>query len=262
MAILLYGNGLTEELIPNNLTFSDEEILEIFSDYSSIETKRLEEIPNTWCVWGVNPDNKEEDYNKLGSDVIQEHCYSHLAILHDTEVDPSWNLTDSVIYDGYAQFKMKILLFLDEIAREAIKDIEKMREENGNKGRTLMLDQIAISTDKRVIFKLDLNKQIPGFFDKDNFTEFAIKCESFISESYKDGDIFPVFADKKMIIVLEDPQVKTFIDSLIKIFQDTEEFEKCSKIRNIYNQWVDYKEKKNKPKKRGRPKKKKEDDPQ
>lgn len=258
--ILLYGNGLTEEIISSNLTFSDDEILEIFSDYSTIETKRLEEVPNTWCIWGVNSDRKEEDYNKLASDVIQEHCYSHLAILHDTEVDPSWNLTDSVIYDGYDQFKTKILLFLDEIAREVIKDIERAREENGNNERTLILDQLAISTDKRVIFKLDINKQIPGFFHKDNFTEFAIKCERFISESYKDGDIFPIFADKRMIIVMDDDQVKIFIDSLIKIFQDNEEFEKCSIINRIYNQWVEYKEKKSKPKKRGRPKKKKEDD--
>jgi len=258
MAIILYSNGLTEEILPQGLTFSDEEILGFFKAFNNIQTKRLDEVPNTWCVWGELKNPAEDDYNKLASEVIQEHCYSQIFFLHDTEVDPSWNLTDAIIYHNYPIFKKQILKFLDEIAIETIREIEQIREETGK--TNMSLEQVAVSTDKRVIFKLDPNKQDSHFFKHDNFQEFAIKCYNFIDTSYKDGVIFPIYADKKMIIVLEESQVKQYLDLLIDFFQKKEEFEKCARLRDIYKNWVAFNEKqKNKPK-RGRPKKKKQDD--
>ena len=50
--IILYGNGLTEEMLPKEHTFSDQEILDLFKEFDSMQTQRLDEVPNTWCVWG------------------------------------------------------------------------------------------------------------------------------------------------------------------------------------------------------------------
>jgi hypothetical protein len=260
MAIALYGNGLTEEIIPTNLTFSDQEILEFFKEFNNIQTKRLDEVPNTWCVWGELKQPNEDDYNKLASEIIREHCYSKLFLLHDTEVDPSWNLTDSIIYDGYEIFKKKILKFLDEVAIETIREIEQIRDAAG-KPNLMALDQVAISADKRVIFKFNPEKQQPDFFKPSHFEEFALKCFNFMDKFYKDGEVLPIYADKKMIIVMEDSQVKQYIDLLIKFFEKREEYLKCARINEIYKSWTEFKEKKAAPKKRGRPRKKKEDDP-
>jgi hypothetical protein len=258
MAIILYGNGLTEEISPTQFTFSDEEILQFFNEFKDIQTKRLDEIPNTWCVWGELENPEEDDYNKLASEIIQYHCYSKLLLLHDTEVDPSWNLTDLIIYDGYDLFKKKILQFLDQIAIETIKEIEQIREESG-KPKLMALEQVAISMDKRVIFKFDPDKQQKDFYNPMIFAEWANKSFNFIDSSYKDGEIFPIFADKKMIMILEDFHVKRYMDLLMKFFEVKEEYLKCARITEIYKNWEKYKAKK-KPK-RGRPKKKKEDDP-
>ena len=260
MAIILYGNGLTEEIIPSKYTFSDQEILEFFKEFNNIQTKRLDEVPNTWCVWGELTKPSEEDYNKLASEVIREHCYSKLFLLHDTEVDPSWNLTDAVIYEGYEGFKKKILKFLDEVAIETIREIEQIRETSG-KPNLMALDQVAISMDKRVIFKFNPDKQQGDFFKPSHFEEFANKCFNFLDKFYKDGDTLPIYADKKMIIVLDDSQVDQVINILIDFFEKREEYLKCARIKEIHKSWINFKSKKNPPKKRGRPPKKKQDDP-
>jgi len=258
MAVILYSNGLTEEIIPSRLTFSDQEILNFFQEFKNIQTKRLDEVPNTWCVWGELEKPNEDDYNKLGSEIIREHCYSKLMILHDTEVDPSWNLTDDIIYEGYAIFKKKLLKFLDEVAIETIREIEQIRDATG-KPNLLSLDQVAISMDKRVIFRFNPDKQQADFFKPSHFEEFANKSYNFMDKSYKDGDVFPIFADKKMIIVMDDSQVAQYMDLLIDFFQKREDYLKCARITDIHKSWVTFKSTKATPKKRGRPKKKTDD---
>jgi len=257
MAIILYGNGLTEEIIPFKFTFSDQEILEFFKEFGKIQTKRLDEVPNTWCVWGELEKPGEEDYNKLASEVIREHCYSKLILLHDTEVDPSWNLTDSIIYEDYPTFKKRLMRFLDEVAVETIKEIEQIRGASG-KPNLMSLDQVAISTDKRVIFRFNPEKQQKDFFTPSHFEEFANKCFNFLDKFYKDGDTLPIYADKKMIIILDDSQVSSYINLLIDFFEKKEEYLKCARIKEIHKSWINFK---SPPKKRGRPKKKKEDEP-
>jgi hypothetical protein len=255
--LCLYNNGLTEELSPLKLFFSDQEILEFFKGFNNIQTKRLIEIPNTWCVWGELKNPDEEDYNKLASEIIQEHCYSKLFLLHDTEVDPSWNLTDSLIYDNYNIFKRKILEFIDIVAAETIREMGETRN-TSEKPKSIVLDPVGISDDKRVIFKFNPDKQQPDFFHISQFNEFANKSFNFLDKFYKNGDNLPIYADKKMIVILDDFQVKQYIDFLIDFFKEQEDYLKCARINGIYQSWIEYKEKTKKisSKKRGRPKKK------
>ena len=79
--IILYSNGLTEEMSPKEHTFSDKEIIDLFKEFDNIQTQRLDEVSNTWCVWGEYNNPQSEDYNKLGSDTIRNHCYSHIIFL-------------------------------------------------------------------------------------------------------------------------------------------------------------------------------------
>lgn len=260
MCIVLYGNGLTEELLPKEHTFSDQEILDLFKEFDSMQTQRLDQVPNTWCVWGEYKNPQGEDYNKLASDILRLHCYSHLIFLHDTEVNPSWNLSESIIHHGYSEFKKELLIFMDSIARQTIQEIEQARAAQGQP--TLMvMEQVGISVDKRVIFNLNPDNQPPEFYGKVNFPEFAEKCYKFLKKNYKDGDVFAIFADKKMIIVLKDEKVKVFIDHIIKVFEEREDYLVCAEIKDIYKKWETFKasaKPPEPPKKRKRPPKKKE----
>jgi hypothetical protein len=246
--IILYSNGLTEELSPINLTFTDDEILNLLNGFDSIKSKRLSEIPNTWCLWGEYDEPNSEDYNQLGSDVLEYHCYSPVLFMHDTEVDPSWNLADSIIQFGYSEFKGFLISFLDEIAIETLDTIRKTREEKGTPP-LIAIEQIGISTDKRIIFSFDPNKQPPEFFDKVTFWDFAQRSYKFLKTNYKEGDYFSIFADKKMIMVLYDHNVIHYIDKLISIFQEKEDYIACSELKKIQKSWTEYKDKNPSPKK-------------
>jgi hypothetical protein len=263
MAILLYQNGLTEEFKSKSYTFSDEELHEIFSDYEKIRSFRLYEVPNSWCIWGQrDPVNKiVDEFNQLASSVIEEECFSPLLIIHDTEVDPSWNLTDSIIINDYSLFKRDILQFLDGIAREIIDDRERAKKESGESNNLIVLEESGVSIDKRIIFKFNIDSQDPVFFEDSNFSEFAKKVHHFLKFSYKNGDIFAVYADKNIIIVLDDNQVDPFIEKIISHFQKKENYEVCSLIRNTYQKWKDYKSKKKSPAKRRSKNKKSDGDP-
>ena len=246
MSVLLYANGLTEAYKAKELVFTDQELLEIFPDFEKTRSFRLYEVPNTWCVWGERSpiDKVPDEFNKVGTDIMDTPCYSPVLFLHDSEVDPSWRLTENPIYTGYNDFKVELLKFFDNIAKDILQERDRMRLNKGiNKNQLLTLDQVAISKDKRVIWKFDLEKQTKEFFIEANLTEFANKVHDFLKFHYQDGDIFAIQADKNIIIIMDDNQVKSFIDKLIALFKNQEKYEACSVLRNTYNKWKKYKRK-------------------
>jgi hypothetical protein len=109
---------------------------------------------------------------------------------------------------------------------------------------------VGISKDKRVIWKFDLDKQTQEFFIENNLMEFANKVHDFLKFSYKDGEVFAIQADKNIIIVMDDHQVKPFMDKLIALFKNMERYEACSVLRNTYDTWKKFKTKIAKEKKK------------
>ena len=246
MAVLLYANGLTEEFRPKEHIFTDAELLEIFPDFDKTRTYRLYEIPNCWCVWGENepPDKREDEINKIGSDILEQICYSPILFLHDTEINPDWSLTDAMIFSGYDDFKIEMMKFFDNIASEIMEEREKIRQKAGYDPRDgINIEQVGISEDKRIIFKFDMDKQSEKFFIEANLTEFAQRVHNFLKSSYKDGDTFVIIADKNTIMIMDDNQVEGFIDKLIAFFRNIERYEACSVLRNTYEKWAEYKKK-------------------
>ena len=239
MAIRLFENGVTEEYEPKNHVFTDNELIEPFKKYDSLRTVRLKEIPNVWCLFGEYKKPDEDDYNHLGSDIVEYHCYSPVIFIHDTEINPDWGVTETIYFD-YARFKNEILDFLDEIAQITLDEINKEQEENG-KPNLMTLEHVGVSEDKRIIFNLSPDKQPIEFYKAPNFTEFANKCYNFLTTSYKIGPIFAIFADKRMIIVIEDADVEKFINKLSNNYQEREEYLKCAEINKIYTKWVEVK---------------------
>jgi hypothetical protein len=254
MAILLYNNGITEEYRSGEHTFTDNEILSVLRGFANIRSHRLPDIPNTWCVWGQrNPINRKEDeFSYLGSEVLEQPCYSPILFIHDTEMDPSWGLTDEIIIQGYDDFRDDISHFLNDIAKDIIDERKRIREENGEDEKTPVIEPFGVSKDKRVIYKFDIDKQPKDFFLNKNLAIFADKVHKFLKFSYKDGDTFAIYADKQMIFVLEDDKVQHFVSRMVAFFESQENYEACSILRNTYDKWNKFKKKKEKENSEGK----------
>lgn len=246
MAILLYANGLTEEVTPIGHAFTDDELISNFESFNLVRSYRLSEVPNTWCLWGQRTpiDKLSDEFNHMGTDIIEQPVFSPILFIHDTEIEPTWKLTDDIINVGYVNFKAKINGFFNYIAKEIMEKRNTTNIKSGQAQNLMTLEESGISVDKRIIFKFDMDKQSPDFFKNSNFAEFAKKAYDFLKFSYKDGDIFAIFADKNIIIVMSDPQIKSFIDRILEYFQSIENYEACSTIRDTYGRWILFKNKK------------------
>ena len=81
MSVLLYPSGVTENYDPKDLVFTDQEIFHIFKDFEYVRSARLVEIPNTWCVWAQNKKIDENNFNKIGSDILKENIFCELLFI-------------------------------------------------------------------------------------------------------------------------------------------------------------------------------------
>ena len=243
MAILLYANGYSEEPRPEGHTFTDQELLDIFGAFHHVRSYRLYEVPNTWCLFGENipPDKKADEFNKIASDIVGISCFSPILFLHDTEINPSWDLTEDVIFNSYPDFKKDLFGFFNDISLDIIKERERIRQESGEKPKPMRLEQSGVTDDKRIIYKFRLDNQPPEFFIDENLLEFGNTVYKFLKSSYRDGDTFSIFADKNMIFIMEDKEVKDFIDKLIALFEREENYEACALLRSTYESWRHYK---------------------
>jgi len=237
MAVILYPSGVTETYEPKGHTFIDQEILQIFQDYNDIRTARLYEVPNTWCVWGENEEPDQADFNKLGSDILEEDVFCPVLFIHDTEIDSAWMVTDAVIMKGYEGFKEDLLHFFDQVAENVIRETQQMREQQGVPNNLVFLTTIGPTEDKRVMFEFDPHKQSEEFWKEEFFLSFANKVREFLVVNYKNSPHFFIFHDKKSIIYTPDEHVDFLMKRIIDFFQSKEKYEYCSELKNIWEKW-------------------------
>jgi len=254
MSVILYQSGITEDYKPKEFTFTDEEILGIFNDFEFIETARLYEIPNVWCVWGSNSEIDDEDFNKLASTMINKDIFSPVMFIHDTEINYAWMLTDNIIKNGYNEFKEEFIYFLDEIAENVIKENESFRQQQNQSENLVFLTTVGPTEDKKIMFEFDPNAQSKQFYDNLLFEQFSKKIFDFLKDNYVDGDTFIIFEDKKTIIIVIDENVNDIMSKMIKDFERREQYEDCLKLKTILDLWNNNKMKSEK-KKEGKDKK-------
>jgi hypothetical protein len=260
MAIILYSNAILETIRPAGLTFTEDEMLDVFSeDYHTMHSKRILEVPNTWAVWGSmdNPPNNE--YNIIGSDIVDYDIDSPLLMIHDSEINPNWKITDDVIQFGYDDFLRKISEYINEIANEVMKKKESL-EENAA-GSLISLVQMGITTDKKLLFSFDPNSQDKGFYEGEPFKTFSEKILEYLKtnldSNIKQKKPFTIFDDNKTVVIVNDENIIPTLDIIMEKFQHDENYEACKDMIVIKKKVsLEQEVTEEKPKKkRGRPKK-------
>jgi len=243
MAVIIYSNAILEEISPANLVFTEDEILNIFNEnYHTMCSKRISEIPNSWAVWGLMDNPPENEFNMIGSDVVEVEIDSPLMIIHDSEINPSWKLTDDILQKGYNEFLNDTSRFVNEIAAEVIKE-DKAKVENGEKDPTLIsLKQIGITDDKKLLFLFDVNDQTDEFFLDDAFFIFSERIFTYLQTNFnknlKKKIAFTIFDDNKTVVIVNDNMVESTLIKIIQAFEHNEEYEKCKSLTDIKNKWL------------------------
>jgi len=236
MGICLYSNGIVEDFIPESLVFSEKELISSFNEFSHIRTKRLIEVLNCWCIWGENKNYDAIEFNRIGSDITQEPIYSHVLFVHDSEINPSWNSTDNILYRNYFDFLKDIKKLIDDIASNII-DEYRNNEDQDHIRVMPVLETLGPTRDKRVLFSFNPYKQFNEFYENDQFLSFSKKTYDYIHSHIQDEEPFTIFADKTAIIIVDTSNVSFFIDKMLNKFTNEEQYEICKELTIIKTRW-------------------------
>ena len=114
MSLIIYSNGIVEEMVPVEDTFSHRDLVKSFDDYTLVETFRLPDVSNTWCLWGDVENPPENEYNKIGTEIVNMEMHSHLILIHDSEINRDWDVVDPILQKSYKEWMDEIALFTNQ----------------------------------------------------------------------------------------------------------------------------------------------------
>lgn len=237
MSILLYSNGIVDEIHPKNLVFTESELLSSFVEFENVKTFRLSTVLNAWCIYGVSLLQEAIEYNRIATELIKEPIYSHVLLVHDSELNLEWKVTDSILYKGYNEFHDEIIKLINELSGKILRDYQAF---NGDKNSTEYLPQlvsIGTTEDKRILFNFNPDDQTREFYDHEEFYVFSQKVYDFLNKNKQEKEPFTIYADKKAIIIIDSNNVKTFLNSMLEKFKNKEEYEICTNITKMIKQW-------------------------
>lgn len=272
MGLIVYSNGIFEEILPMSDTFSEDELTELFDDYEDLKSFRLSEVPNCWLLWGDLDNPPDNEYNKLASEIIDEDIFSHIIFLHDSEINRDWNITDDILQNDYNTYMKQVGEFMKNMVDYIANEAQKEYEEAGTTSM-IFLRAIGFTKDKRVLYQFDPDEQNEEFYI-DGWDKFSVKIydylkDNFEKDHYEENKPMVIFADSKVIVVVEDKKVNDVFGHVLSHFEKREKYEACSFISNVRESWFQRKTlpdvvidpSTGKPKKkRGRPPKKKDND--
>jgi len=236
MGILLYSNGITEDYVSQDVTFTEAELTSIFYDFALIKTKRLITILNTWCIWGQNDNYDITEINRIASDITQEPIYSTCLFVHDSEINPDWNATDNILYRNYAEFIGDIKRLIETSAINVVEEFKKYEDEDYVRYFPV-LDAIGSTKDKRVIYAFNPFKQHEEFYEDSEFIKFSHRAYEYMKMHIQDELPFTIFADKKAIVVVDAVHVSDFMKKLVDTFKAEEQYEICNDLTNMLTIW-------------------------
>ena len=243
MSLIIYSNGIVEEMVSIGDVFSHRELVKSFDNYSALETYRLKEVPNTWCLWGELVEPPENEFNKIGAEVVEKDIFSHLIFIHDSELSRDWDSTDEILQKSYKEWMDDLAHFTNTL----IANMSKERE--ANISETERMNMIFLTTmghthDHRVLFAFNPFEQAENFYTQ-AFATFAHNIyeylkENFFKEPIEPNKPFVCFADSKTIVIVENSHVEEFTKRMIEVFEKEEKYENCKAITEIKTAWDQY----------------------
>ena len=241
--LIIYSNGIVEEIVPIEDFFSHRELVKSFDNYTSLESFRLPDVPNTWCLWGEIDDPPEQEFNKIGSEVVDDDIFSHLIFIHDSEINPLWNMTDEILRKSYREWMEDLALFtnhiIENISRESQRHMSKKE-----KTSMIFLTAMGHTIDKRVLFAFNPSEQADDFYNN-GFESFGLKIweyleANFYKEPIEESKPFVIFADSKTIVIVENQHMDEFVRQLSLVYEKREEYEICKNISDLKSAWDQY----------------------
>jgi len=237
MALKLYNNGIIDEVRPCSLTFTEAELVSNFTTASKIKTMRVLEIPNTWCIFGEYVKGSDNDYNALASESVDEDIIFHVLYVHDSELNPEWNMTDEVLLKTYDDFYNDMFDYLNKLAAEFMKNENKEENEGEESEGKLVLESLGTTKDKKILFLFDINAQDPSFFSDGSFVNFSNKIVSHLLEEKKIAKNPIIFKDSKIVITVKPELFKHLMEKIVIEYQRKEEYEICHKLKTMTERW-------------------------
>ena len=236
MGVVLYSNGILKDYRPQVHTFTESEIVQLFTEFQAIRTVRVPALVNTWVIFGTG-DPDPGNYNKIVSDIVREHIYSHAIFVHDSEIDPSWNATDNILYKGYTEFVEEIKATIDAVSLNILNQFQANTDYENKVNYLPLLVSVGETPDNRILFSFNPDDQSKEFYTHDEFYRFSQKVYDFIATNKQEKEPFTIFADKKAIIIIDPLKVKSFLTSVLETFKSKEEYEICNNITKIMKDW-------------------------
>jgi len=229
-------------MVPLEDTFSMRELVKTFNNYTSLESFRLPNVPNTWCLWGEIDNPPENEFSRIGSEVVEGDIYSHIIFIHDSEINPDWNATDDKLQKSYREWMEELAHYTNKLVEIIAKESQKIVE--GERTSMIFLTTMGHTSDKRVLFAFNPNEQADDFYER-GWESFALKIweyleANFYKEPVEESKPFVIFADSKTIVIVENRHMNEFIKQLSVIFEKREEYETCKNIADLKATWDGY----------------------
>lgn len=242
MSLLIYSNGIVEEYLAQGNTFTEHELVELFNQYPRIQSFRLPEVPNAWCLWGVIDDPPQQEYNPLATEMTGTKTFSHLLIIHDSELNPNWNTTDNIIYKSYSEFLQELGEFINEMTQQIAEESQREMEESEQSSSMIFLTTMGHTKDKRVLFSFNPNEQNDNFYLDGAWEKFAVKIYEYLQENFdkepvEENKPFVIYSDTKTIVIIEDKHVDQVISTMLSTFEARENYEGCKFITETKAKW-------------------------
>jgi len=236
MALKLYNNGIIDEYKPAGLVFTEDELLMNFTSASKIKTMRVKEIPNTWCIFGEYKNASENEYNFLASECLDEDILFHVLYVHDSEINPDWDMTDEILFKTYTEFSEDMYSYLNSLAADVMRN--ENNEESGSESEgKLVLESLGTTPDKKILFMFDIDAQDPTFFTDGSFVNFSDKVVTHLLETKKIAKNPVIFKDSKIVITTKPEFFKNLINKIVAEYQLHEEYEICQTLKSMTEKW-------------------------
>ena len=236
MAIVLYINGLNEVIKPSSHIFTEGELLKPYNKAAKFKSCRLIEILNGWCLHEDIKNPVEDNLNKIASVIAGQQIYSTCMFIHDSEIDPSWDITDT-LFENYTTFESVLIKSINSIAEQMLNQYNAWAQENNVLDSMPVLEPMGSTADKKILFNFNPNQQNVEFYKSPQFYTFSRKVYKFLKtkKKFKQDNNFVLYEDGKAALIVKPEFIPDIIKQMIDKFQSYEEYEICEDLTTIMN---------------------------